>query len=86
MAPEYEYAELAEKILEKEDLPLGALCVLPVLMESPLFKNVPPEELAAMARNQGRPVYEERRIIDLARRFRGGDYEGEVIKKIIGRA
>ena len=81
-----ECTALAEQLLEREDLPLGALCVLPVLMESPFCKHVPPEELAAMAKNQGRSVYEERRIIDLARRFRGGNYEGQEIKTLVGRA
>jgi hypothetical protein len=78
--------ELAERMLEKDDLSLGALCVLPVLMESPFCKHVPLEELAAMAKNQGRPVYEERRIVDLARRFRGGGYEGQEIRTLVGRA
>jgi hypothetical protein len=79
--------ELAEQLLEKEDLPMGALCVLPMLMESPFCKDVPLEELAAMATNMGRPIYEEQKIIALARRFRGGDYEGEQkIKAIVGRA
>jgi hypothetical protein len=79
--------ELAEQLLEKEDLPMGALCVLPVLMESPFCKDVPLEDLLAMAKNMGRPIYEERRILALARLFRGGDYEGEQkIKAIVGRA
>jgi hypothetical protein len=80
-------AELAERLLEKEDLPMGVLCVLPVLMESPFCKDVPLEDLLAMAKSQGRPVYEVQRIIDLARRFRGEGYEGEQkIMAIVGRA
>jgi|GEM_PF-2909740 len=69
--------DLAEQLLKKEDLPIGALCVLPLLMESPFCSTVPLEELAAMAKNQGRPVYEEKRLIALARMFRGENYRGE---------
>lgn len=79
--------DLAEQLLSKEDLPIGALCVLPLLMESPFCITVPLDELAAMAKNHGRPVYEEKRLVALARMFRGEGYEGEQkIKALSGTA